>query len=440
MRVLLIGGTGFIGHHVANELARHGHEVSVITRNARYQQDPFYSRFRMIQKDLAGLEEWLPDALRHQDAVVYCAGATFKFGDPAPHYLDINVGLTKRFFNEISQFPSIRTVYISSMAALSGTKGPTIQRISQDLQPERGKSLYDASKIIAEGIVRDYAEKGLDVLIVNPGLMLGPRVDEQKDLSSSNFILNFINGKMPAFVESGHSFCDVRDVAKGIVLTLEKGQKGERYLLGGRNMTLSHFFERLCHLTGLRGPIPISHWFAEAIAYALQGLSYASFQKFKNPIPPDTVKSAGLFYFADSEKGMQDLGYKIRPFNNTLSDLIAFMLQNGLVEKKIIFNTEPISEVPKASSLLNQLMRQHHCYEFLEKNQKCVENIFLTNHALSQYLQRLHICSSYHAQKNRFVFKRISKKDLHRINQFFEYLYFSSNDFLESMSRSHAHD
>ncbi|HSW86857.1 MAG TPA: NAD-dependent epimerase/dehydratase family protein, partial [Rhabdochlamydiaceae bacterium] len=300
MRVLVIGGTGFIGHHVADQLVGHGHEVAVVSRDPKRVQHPSYSRYRIILNDLVQMERWLPAELGCTDAVVYCTGATFRLGKPSPNFYFANVELTKRFFDLASRHPDIRTIYISSMSTLSGTKDPAIQHPLSILQSVKGKNHYDATKIMGEGIARNYAQKGMDVVIVHPGLAVGPRLDARSDLSSSEIILKFLNGKMPAFVESGHSFCDVRDVAKGIIAALEKGQRGKHYVLGGHNMTLSGFFESLCKCTGRRIPVKIPYRAALAISHLLQVLSCASFKTFKNPFPIGIAKSANLFYFADS--------------------------------------------------------------------------------------------------------------------------------------------
>lgn len=439
MRVLVIGGTGFIGHHVADQLVGHAHEAVVVSRDPKRVQHPSYARYRTVLNDLVQMERWLPAELRNIDAVVYCTGATFKLGKPSPNFYFTNVELTKRFFDLVSRFSHIRTVYVSSMSTVAGTKDPTIQRPSFILQSAKGKSLYDATKIMGEGTARNHARKGLDVVIVHPGLTFGPRLDARHDLSSSEIILKFLNGKMPAFVESGHSFCDVRDVAKGIVSALEKGQRGKHYVLGGHNMTLSGFFECLCKCTGRRMPVKIPYRAALGISHLLQVLSCASFKTFKNPFPIGIAKSADLFYFADSQPSIQELGYETRPLKETLRDLIEFAMQNHLIEKKLKFDERAWEEPPEIRSLLDQLIEQHYCAAFLKQHRQCIEDIFSFNHALSEQLQTLYICSGYNVSKKQFKPKRMAKKMHHRIGEFLEYLYFSSNDFLDSVSRSQIH-
>lgn len=439
MKVLVLGGTGYLGHHVAHECLKSGHIVTLVIRNTSQVQDPFYAQFNVVVQDFHNLEAWLPEELKKVDAVIYCIGETFKFGQRQEDFHGANVDLTKRFFAAVLQFPSLRTVYVSSMAAIAGTQTPEIQHAPSPYRPvnwhlkEPKRDSYDATKRQGEKIARSYIEEKCDIVIVNPGLMWGPRIDHQRNLSSATFIVDFLKGKLPAYLEGGHSFCDVRDVAYGIVQALVKGKQGTSYILGGHNMALSVFLKSLLQVTDHKMPIRFPKILILGIARIFQFLSDMTVRVFKNPLPLSTMKSACSFYFADSSLSQKELDYRSRPFKETARDFINFLFERQLLPSDLSVKFDKLIEPPSSEQLLHQLITKHYRATFLQKNQKRIEEVFATNHALEDYLEKVYACSFYNPGQKRFLFSALSRQDRRELDHFFEYLYFSSNDFLNSL-------
>jgi dihydroflavonol-4-reductase len=433
MKVLLVGGTGFLGHHIADQLRKAGHGVMLVVRNSQHAQHSFYDSCRKITGDLNNVEQWLPRALSEADAVIYCAGATFRLGQPAPDFEKVNVEFTRRFF-EIAGLDPKRVVYVSSSSTLGGTKMPHLAHDDSTPDPALPRNVYDLTKIASEKLAKDSArKKNIDLVTVKPCFMLGPRLDDRGDFSSSGFLLDFLNGKFPFFVKGGHSFCDVRDVARGVVSALERGRGGRQYILGGHNMTLAKFFDHFAFIVNKRAPALVPTWMPRGLSQLLQGISVLTFGLFKNPIPPDLARGMGYYYFTSSQRAVDELSYEISPIEKTLRDFANFCDETGLTENHLQMRAASFPTAPGAERLLDYLIRRHRYAEFLKKHGGSIRLIFSTNEALKNHLHQIHLVSSYRRREGDFKIPADAKGSLFLVSQFFEYLYFSSNDFFHSI-------
>jgi dihydroflavonol-4-reductase len=183
---------------------------------------------------------------------------------------------------------------------------------------------YFVSKLRGEEVGLDLAARGLPLVIVRPSFVLGPG-----DLyrSSPSTVLALARGQLPAYVQGGASFCDVRDVARGHVEALLRGAAGEVYLLGGQNLTMDEFVGRTCRLAGVRPPRRLPNAVALAASRALA--LAARLGARPAAVTPDLLEASRLYTFVTSAKAQRELGYTIRPFEDSVRDTLRWYLARG---------------------------------------------------------------------------------------------------------------
>src|SRR5260370_5478971 len=190
---------------------------------------------------------------------------------------------------------------------------------------------YKRSKYMAEQLALDAARAGAPVLIVNPSTPIGAL--DFKPTPTGRIIVDFLNRRMPAYVETGLNIVDVEDVARGHLLAAERGRTGEKYILGGENLTLKEFLGRLAAISRLPGPkmrIP----YAVAFGFALGAEAVARTGTRRAPRASLTeVRMTRKRMFFDSSKAHAELGYSPGPINPTLITAIDVFRSNGLAER-----------------------------------------------------------------------------------------------------------
>jgi dihydroflavonol-4-reductase len=187
---------------------------------------------------------------------------------------------------------------------------------------------YAASKRQSENLALDYARRGVDVVVLNPGIILGPG---DVNYSSTQFVLRYLRRELWVHLSGGASFADVRDVAAAYVDALERGRAGERYVLAGMNHTYRELQAELRRLTGLHAstpmPRPLADWFA---LWSEAGAAFARhpFEEFNTAV----VRWGSLFNYCSARKAEQELGYRTRGFSDTLADTIVDHLRRGAAQ------------------------------------------------------------------------------------------------------------
>ena len=267
MKVLVTGATGFVGANVARSLEASGHSVRALVRPGSSTLNLEGTGFETVPGDIRDRES-VSQGLRGCDGVVHCAAAyTFWARDPGVIY-DVNVSGTKVVLEEALKAGVGRCVYTSTVSTVHIPKGG-LGTEEASASPEELVGHYKRSKYRAEQEALDLAGRGLPVVVVNPTTPIGPW--DVKPTPTGRMVLDFIRGRVPAYVDTGMNVVDVEDVAAGHVLALEKGTPGERYLLGNRNMTLAQVFGVLEGLTGRRAPrLKLPTWMAIAAGYVDQ--------------------------------------------------------------------------------------------------------------------------------------------------------------------------
>jgi dihydroflavonol-4-reductase len=322
---LVTGATGFVGAAVARALLRRGQPVRVL---ARPNSD---------RRNLAGLsveiaEGSMEDAQSLARAVagcrwVYHVAADYRIWvpDPAPMFRANVVG-TRDLLKAALEAGAERIVYTSSVATLGLVPGGS----ADEQTPSNADDMigpYKRSKFEAEEVARELArEHGLPVVIVNPSTPVGP--GDIKPTPTGRLILEAARGQMPAFVDTGLNIVHVDDVAAGHLAAAETGRIGERYILGGENMSLAEIIAEVSQVVGRRPPrLQIPHAVLFPVA---MGAEFAARITGREPfVTLDGVRMSRKKMYFTSDKASGELGYKPRPAREAIADAVAWFKANG---------------------------------------------------------------------------------------------------------------
>ncbi len=328
MKVLVTGATGFIGSNVVRELLASGYQVRALVRPGSNTVNLDGLDVELARGDITE-PSTLGPALQGCQALFHVAAAyTLWHRTPSAIYR-ANVQGTENILSAASAARLERVVYTSSVAAIGHPAGggPGTEATPARLGHMVGH--YKRSKYLAEQVALKFARQGLPVVIVNPSTPLGP--GDIKPTPTGRIVLDFLNGRMPAYLNTGLNVVHVRDVARGHVSALNKGKEGERYILGHQNVTLSDLFQRLASITGLRAPgvrLPVG------LALALAGLDYAieGWLLRREPrIPLEGVRMARQPMYFDSSKAVRELDLPQTPIEEALADAASWFLERGYV-------------------------------------------------------------------------------------------------------------
>lgn len=223
-----------------------------------------------------------------------------------------------------------RVIYCSSVATMGFTE--TDQIVDEDTPVSLGDMIghYKRSKFMAEQIALEAGRNGVNVVVVNPTTPIGEQ--DIKPTPTGRIILDFLRRKFPAYVDTGLNLADVKEVARGHVLAMERAVPGQRYILGGENLTLKQILDKLAALTGLPSPtMKVPH--AVAMSFAAFDQFFTGVVRGKEPRATiDAVKMGRKKMFASSAKAERELGYTVVPVENALRRSIAWFQSHGYVE------------------------------------------------------------------------------------------------------------
>ncbi|HEU4684833.1 MAG TPA: hopanoid-associated sugar epimerase [Nitrospira sp.] len=321
----MTGATGFIGGAVARALVRSGAEVRVL---ARSEADLRNLEGRAVERAVGDLRD--PVSLRKALAGcqhLYHVAAHYALWarDPSIFY-DINVTGTKNLLEAARAAGIERTVYCSTIGAIGLPSGGGLGTEETPVSLDQMAGHYKRSKYLAEQEVLKMAKEGLPVVIVNPSAPVGAR--DVKPTPTGQVIVEFMRGRMPAYIETGMNLIDVEDVAVGHLLAMEKGRQGERYILGCRNLMLREVFEMLSRLTGVRAPsIKLPRLAILPLAYANHWLSNLTGTPPR--IPLEGVKMAKYKMHYDCSKAIRELQLPQTPPEVALEKAVRWFRDHG---------------------------------------------------------------------------------------------------------------
>lgn len=326
MKTLVTGGTGFVGANVVRALLKRGVEVRALVRPRSDTRNLDSLEVELVAGDLRDRGS-LEAALDGCD-IVYHVGAMYALWARNPREIyDSNVTGTINILEAAGQAGVQKIVYTSSVATIGLPKDGTPGTEEIPLPPEDMVSDYKRSKYLAEQEVLKYAQRGLPVVIVNPSFPVGAW--DVKPTPSGQIIVNFLRGKIPAYVDTGLNVVDVEDVAIGHVMAAERGRIGERYILGHANLTLPELFQLLAQVSGMNAPrIRIPYGFAYLSACVSELVARTITHK-----PPFVtlagVKLSRKRMFFDTSKAVRELGLPQTPAIEALSKAVQWFRTYG---------------------------------------------------------------------------------------------------------------
>jgi dihydroflavonol-4-reductase len=326
VRVLVTGATGLVGGAVVHELLARGLLVRALVRptsDLTNLGDPPRGGVELAHGDVLDRGA-VERALQGCQAVVHAAGIAGLGREGWPRLFAVNAGGVETVLGAALAAGVERAVLTSSAAVLGGSRVPHVADEDTTSSAETLGLEAFVSKLRGEEVGLDLAARGLPLAIVRPAFVLGPG-DVHR--SSAATVLALARGRIPAYVQGGASFCDVRDVARGHVEALLRGRPGETYLLGGQNLTMDEFVGRVCRIAGVRPPLRLPY--AVALA-ATRAMTLAA--RLGAPPPAMTeelLEASRLYTFVTSAKAQRELGYTIRPFEDSVRDTLRWYLARG---------------------------------------------------------------------------------------------------------------
>jgi len=326
MTTLVTGAAGFLGSHVARQLVARGETVRVLVRASssnRAISDLSLEYVTGDLRDAASLDRAMAGVER-----VYHVAADYRLWARKPQDIyDSNVGGTKNLLAAAKRAGVEQLIYTSTVATIAVDR-PELPNEFTDAKLEEMVGHYKRSKWMAEREALLAAKEGLPVIVAMPTTPVGPW--DWKPTPTGKIILDFLNGKMPGYVETGLNFVGVEECAAGHLLAAEHGKAGERYLLGAENLTLKGLLDLLAKITGLRAPaMKIPHGVALGVAYVESAFSRLV---GKEPqIPVEGVKIARHKMFVDASRAQRELGFKPGPVAAALERAVRWYQANGYV-------------------------------------------------------------------------------------------------------------
>jgi len=329
MKAFITGATGFVGSHVARALAAEGADLRLLARPTSRRENIADLRADVVMGDLREPDS-LKKAMSGCDFVFHVA-ADYRLWvrDPEEMYR-ANVEGTRAIIAAAQLSGVKRVVYTSSVATMGFTAEGRIVTEDTPVSIADMVGHYKRSKFMAEEIALEAGRKGANVVVVNPTTPIGEY--DIKPTPTGRIVVDFLKRKFPAYVDTGLNVADVKEVARGHVLAMEKARPGERYILGGENLTLKQILDKLALLTGLPSPrTKVPH--GVAMGFAVFDQFFTGVVMGKEPrATVDAVKMGRKKMFATSAKAERELGYRVMPVEDALRRAVEWFQIHGYVD------------------------------------------------------------------------------------------------------------
>ncbi len=326
MKVFLTGATGFVGHHVARALSAEGAELRLLVRKTSNLETLEGIRGEMHLGDLLEPES-LRAGLEGCDAVVHVA-ADYRLWirDPKAMY-SANVDGTRELLRMAREAGVRRFVYTSSVATMHFRTDGLVINEDTPVSLKDMVGHYKRSKFLAEQQAIAAALDGQQVIILNPTTPIGP--NEAKPTPTGRSFVDFLNGKCPAYMDTGLNLVDVAEVARTHVSALTMGMPGKRYILGGENLTLKQILDKMSAITGIPSPT-VKIPFAVAATYAFFEEWITGRIRGREPRATlEEVRMGRKKMFASSAHAQQELGFRIMPVYPAMRAAIEWFRAHG---------------------------------------------------------------------------------------------------------------
>jgi dihydroflavonol-4-reductase len=330
--VFLTGATGFIGRHILQALTARGESVRCLVRDpaglgVSVDAQARGGKVEVVKGDLRDSTSF-SHAIEGCRTVYHCAADYRLYARRPEDLYESNVEGTRNVLAAAAAGGVERVVYTSSVGALglNADETPADERTPVALEDMVGH--YKRSKFLAERVAEEWFRKGLQVVMVNPSTPVGE--GDAKPTATGRMILDFLNGQVPAYVDTGLNLIDVRDVAAGHLLAAEKGRPGEKYILGHRNMSLLEIYRTLAAIADLPAPrIRLPHFVP--MAYAAVDTMIARLRQREPRVALESVRLARYKMYFSAERAVRDLGLPQTPVEEALRRAVEWFRDNGYV-------------------------------------------------------------------------------------------------------------
>jgi dihydroflavonol-4-reductase len=326
IQAFVTGGTGFIGANLVRLLAAEGYLVRALVRSSSNLDNLRDLDVELVTGDLNDPNLW--QQMQGCQVLFHVAAHYSLWQRDRQLLYDYNVLGTRNVLACARKAKIERTIYTSSVAAIGvGEPGKLIDETHQS-PVEKLVGHYKKSKFWAEQEAMQAVKSGQDIVVVNPSSPIGGF--DIKPTPTGDIILRFLRRQMPFYLDTGLNFIDVRDVARGHLLALEKGQKGDRYILGHENLTLKQILDQLAQLTGLKAPQnSIPPWIPLSVAWIDERI-LAPLGKAPS-VPLDGVRMAHQPMYYDASKAVRELGLPQSSILTALKDAVDWFVTHGYV-------------------------------------------------------------------------------------------------------------
>ena len=328
MKAFVTGATGFVGSHVARYLAGQGAELRLLVRPTSLTANLEGIAGERVMGDLRD-----PGSLRRAMSgcgVVFHVAADYRLWtrDPGEMYRS-NVEGTRNIIQLAQQTGVRRVIYTSSVATMGFTGNGGLADESSPVALSDMIGHYKRFKFQAEQVALQAGRGGAGVVVVNPTTPVGER--DIRPTPTGRIIVDFLKRKFPAYVDTGLNLVDVAEVARGHVAALEKGKSGERYILGGENLTLKQILDKLAAITGLPSP-KLKLPYAVALATGVLDTAVTGLLLRREPrVTVDAVRMGRKKMFVSSARAERDLGWRIVPVDDALRRAVDWFRERSYV-------------------------------------------------------------------------------------------------------------
>jgi dihydroflavonol-4-reductase len=326
MKAFVTGATGFVGSHVARVLAEQGADLRLLVRSG---SDPRNIQALNADRVLGDLRD--PASIEKAVAgcdVVFHVAADYRLWvrDPQQMYRS-NVEGTRAVLDAARKNHVRRVVYTSSVATMGFTSNGRPADEDSPVSLDSMIGHYKRSKFMAEEVALQSGRSGMDVVVVNPSTPIGEQ--DIKPTPTGRIVVDFLKKKFPAYVDTGLNLVDVTECARGHVAALEKGRSGERYILGGENLTLKQILDKLAAITGLRSPRLRVPYFMALATGVVDEVVTGRILGREPRATIDAVRMGRKKMFVSSAKAERELGWQVVPVDGALRRAAGWFQANG---------------------------------------------------------------------------------------------------------------
>lgn len=323
MKFFVTGASGFIGAVVVRQLVQAGHEVRCLMRktsDASRIADLKFDRFTGDVRDLASLEA----GIAGMDGVLHLASLSSWDDIHSPQMKDVVLTGTENILKAAAKNGNVKTVFVSSILAVGATEQPQVLDETAPLELDLTEMTYSKFKLEAENLCTDAAAKGQPVVIVNPAEVYGPN---DTGMITAKNLIDFAQSWPVVVCKGGTAVVHVDDVAAGIIAAFFKGRSGERYILGGDNLSIKELAAMTTDIIGKKKPMLV---FPNGFIKGLTKVATAV--KLPLPYNPNVIPYATKYWFMDNSKAKRELGVSFRPARQVLEPTLQWLKDAGHIQ------------------------------------------------------------------------------------------------------------